>query len=85
MRELDTPLADAAREVVVSPSWLHSLIDRNIVHGEIRGRDMWVNLDEVREYKTWIDGLTQVEKGAIRYERDAAGMAVWPVEPEPVP
>jgi len=81
---LDTPLTEAARSVGMSPSWLHSLVDRHIVHGEMRGRDKWVNLDEVQQYKDWIDSLTDEQKSGLRYPVED-GMKVWPVELEPVP
>jgi hypothetical protein len=83
MPQLDTPLAKAAEKVGVSPSWLHSLINRRIIHGDKRGRDVFVSLSQIQEYKTWIDGLTDEQKSGLRYpEQD--GMKVWPVESEPV-
>lgn len=78
--ELAHTLAETAEALGISQSWLHSLIERRIIHGEKRGRDWWVSLPEVRKYQDWMNRLTVQERHAVRYDVRPNGMKVWPAE-----
>jgi hypothetical protein len=78
---LDTPLKQAAHAAGMSVSWLHSVVRRRIVHSQMIGRTIYVNLDEVKRYVKWMRSMSKAERSAIRYPEAGDGTKEWPVEP----